>query len=727
VKEIMSFPSSSSHSNSVQFSSYISRLPSNIFLFLREYISFYDYLCLLNTSKKYFFSLKHETALFCLSKKNTEKFLKDFHYQHYILSHMKSSNQQLTLSLQQQHINKQKILQLLQRKVYQLFLSYHDEKKGYQIKTKFQSNRMSSHFYDRDRLVCEGMSYGSENHEETAVYTLLSQLISHDLFLFSPEHSSTIMTSLLTSNEETSSFLAGPASFFSSPFSVQSSSSTLPSSSLLSLQQNFSYHSQYYYQLIECEIYDCPILNDVRPFSYVKRLVLSNCIHVKDVNCLSSVRSLSLIRLPTIMNIEKLGNVYDLTLKECLQLNDISSLINNYRVSITGCPFIHDYTPLAKISNVYLGTSYIPTLDIFNKIKEMKLESCYGTSFDLIPFSLRSLTLDSCSTLMNSQSSSPLGSSLQKVSFSTKSTLPMDLSCLANIPILHLIRCSQLTSLEGLSGRNKKVIIEECHSIEDFTPLSIIGSSSSSFSIEDDNNSINDERETASGGGIIKIINCNGFNDSHHHSFSSSLHHLIIQQCIHLTSLAHFFLYSVYHLEVIRCPNLANIEGIPRVHTLEIIQCDRLTSLPASLIKVEATSKPAQGVSGGSSSTNKPSQQRKGNYLIHSEDGSYGGESGESSLEEYTGIEKIVLQSQRKLQNINLLVTRYTTEKVDSSRVVYLKKRSSTTTYTSTHPVLSSSSNSSNNSSAVTSGSSKKNKKKLFKGWKKTVKNWKFW
>jgi hypothetical protein len=713
----MSFPSSCSHSSSVQFSSYITQLPSNIFLFLREYISFFDYLCLLNTSKKNFSSLKHETALFCLSKKSTERFLKDHHYQQQILSQIKSSNQQLTLCLQQQNINKQRILQLLQRKVFQLLLSYHDDKKGYQIQTKFQSNRISSHLSTRD-LFTEGMADGSEKKEETAVYNLLSQLISHDLFLFSPEHSSSLMTSLLTSNEETSSFLAGPASFFSAPFSVQSHSSSLPSSSLLSLQQSFSYHSQYYYQLTECEIYDCPILNDVRAFSLVKRLLLSNCSQVKDVNSLSSVRYLSLIRLPAISNIEKLGNVFDLTLKECLQLSDISSLTNNHRVSITGCPFISDYTPLSKISNVYLGTSWIPTLDIFNKVKEVKLESCYGTSFHSIPFSLRSLTLDSCSTLVNS----PFGGSLQKVSLSTKSSsslssLPMDLTCLANIPILHFIRCSQLTSLEGLSRRNKKVIVEECHLLEDFSPLTIIGSYSSAF---EDDDSLGDGRETA-GGGSVKIINCNGFSDHHIHSFSSPLHHLIVQQCINLTSLHHFFLYPVYHLEIIRCPNLQTIEGIPRVHTLEIIQCDRLTSLPTSLIKVDPSPKPAQGVSGGSSAVKKLSQ-RKNSHFIQSEDDSYDEES--SSFEEYSGIEKIVLQSQRKLQNINLLSTRYTSEKVDNCRVVYLKKRSPATT--ASIPALASSS-SANISSAVASGSSKKNKKKLFKGWKKTVKNWKFW
>lgn len=197
----------------------------------------------------------------------------------------------------------------------------------------------------------------------------------------------------------------------------------------------------------------------------------------------SSLRSLNITFCDNVKDVSGLNHIYDLSIEYCEGITDISSLNHNYRRAIRGCPNIRDFSKSFQFSiHISIGNSgrskegvKPPNMKLLPNVKgfslSMKKSDAIMINELFLPasssssYSLRVLKLDGITNLF----SIPPDHQIQELEVND---CPGLLSCvnMGSIPQLSLVKLL-IASLVGLGAGNRKVLVEKCDNIEDFSLL----------------------------------------------------------------------------------------------------------------------------------------------------------------------------------------------------------------------------------------------------------------
>ncbi|XP_074380783.1 uncharacterized protein LOC141721665 isoform X2 [Apium graveolens] len=243
------------------------------------------------------------------------------------------------------------------------------------------------------------------------------------------------------------------------------------------------------------------ILSSAKPFSLSKLinlryLILHNCTSLGsslpelplNLEELIIYNHTSLEQLP---DLSSLGKLRHLKIKGCINLQSISLLPSHLRVlSVEECTSLQDVPDLSMLKEVVelsftrcnnlKPISFEPSSLQVGRF-EAHLPNTEGQILSLAkPFSLsklftlRSLTLNNCTSLGSSLPELPLN--LEKLNIYNQTSLEQlpDLSCLTKLRDLDITGCINLQSISLLPSHLESLSVEECPSLRDVPDLSML-------------------------------------------------------------------------------------------------------------------------------------------------------------------------------------------------------------------------------------------------------------
>lgn len=216
----------------------------------------------------------------------------------------------------------------------------------------------------------------------------------------------------------------------------------------------------------------------------LQSLVLITCPSLITENLVISqyrnLRSLTLRRCHQFFDVTSLAHIYELRLEDCNGIEDISSLNFNHRIYIWGCNNIVDYScsfQFSKIIDLTIRSQkpFHPIdIDRLQKVEKLKINGHFQINGQPymkyekpFPSCLKSLWICNC----NSSIIIPKNH-LREIHIERCPSfiISPSFSNINEVPVVKLINLI-IPSLEGLTYKNRFIVIGDCSKIEDFSPI----------------------------------------------------------------------------------------------------------------------------------------------------------------------------------------------------------------------------------------------------------------
>jgi hypothetical protein len=315
-------------------------------------------------------------------------------------------------------------------------------------------------------------------------------------------------------------------------------------------------------------------LNDISNLNNLVEVTLCDCPQLVDVYPLRNAQKIKLKKFWCLQDISSLFLVPSLTLEDCRLVESYSNL-RNRSISVCNCESFLSYDTFTESHNITLtgntSSRLVPQSCYQVKWNNLKnFRSCLSLQFTkfhfldeaivngdhqtaILPPLLKRLTFAHCPSILND--SFLYGSHLTFLSLQYCENIE-NLSMIGNIPVVELIACRKIRSLEGLGPSGNRKVRISSQNITDFTPLS---------GIEE-----------------VSLFRCPGL------MFASELKNcrkIHLEECYNIDDLSPLLGIQdeVIHVPVLltitSCQSVKSISGCDKIKFLEIDHCEGITSL----------------------------------------------------------------------------------------------------------------------------------------------------
>jgi hypothetical protein len=500
------------------------KLPGHVFYRIRDYLSYLQYVLLMNSSKRVFKDVKHETVYYSLGMDLSVRFLIDQKFQSLLLSRIKDKSKQLGLIFFEYHRNLLKLGKL---------------KKLTMLNTKQLTNEVFSKSFQSIPFlrICNNPDLISLDNISPEILKL--HLMNFDKLIDISNFNTLKACKLVRCN-------------------------VLKDISPLS-------------NLLKLILSDCPEITDISCLGRLQQLQLIDCPGLTHLKGLGNIPEIKIDRCTNILSIEELTNNKRVFLHRMDHLKDFSSLTDSQEIHLISDP--QSQAPQSSFGQFHLFYECFslklskfqvsPATELFPATKEgeMKSSRCF-------PPKVKKLILQECSF-------SPSLSSVQQ-EFDCLTFLELNdikdlrgVSAFGHIKSLRIVNCQSLGSLNGLGPEgNSNVFLSGCSAVNDFSALNGIPKvtieSCSGFT--DGNHVKNVTNLTITTCANISCI-----------SMLRDVYSLTIVSCGEVNSL--IGLENVHELTILYCFGIYNILGIGNNYKIVFPLFSGLLNLDTGILK----------------------------------------------------------------------------------------------------------------------------------------------
>jgi hypothetical protein len=401
------------------------KLPGHVFYRIRDYLSYLQYVLLMNSSKRVFKDVKHETVYYSLGMDLSVRFLIDQKFQSELLSRIKDKSKQLGLIYFEYHHNLMKLGKL---------------KKLTMLNTKQLTNEIFSKSFQSIPFlrICNN-----------------PDLISLDNI--SPE----ILKLHLMNFDQLTDI---------SNFNMLKACKLVRCNVLKDISPLCN--------LLKLILSDCPEITDVSCLGHLQQLQLIDCPGLTHLIGLGNIPEIKIDRCTNILSIEELTNNKRVFLHRMNHLKDFSSLTDSQEIHLISAD------PQSEMLHPSFGQLHLfyeclslklsrfqvtPAIELFPSSEGER--SLVGKSSRCFPPKMKKLILQECAFTL------PLSSVQQEFDHLTFLELNgindlREVSALGHIKSLRILNCQSLGSLDGLAPKgNSVVFLSGSSAINDFSPL----------------------------------------------------------------------------------------------------------------------------------------------------------------------------------------------------------------------------------------------------------------